>query len=100
MIGRPYDGRYGPDDSAIYCSELVVDAFWLANGRVPFFPESPMRFSDPETGEVLDFWINYYALFGETVPEGEPGSNPGDLSLSPKLQVIRQLGSLRALELP
>ena len=49
-IGIPYDGRFGEDGSALYCSELVVDAFWYANGSKPFFEENPMSFSDPETG--------------------------------------------------
>ncbi|MGH1413652.1 MAG: YiiX/YebB-like N1pC/P60 family cysteine hydrolase [Pelagimonas sp.] len=98
-VGVPYDGRYGPDGSAMYCSELIVDAFWRANGQTAFFPESPMSFSDPVTGEVLPFWVRYYKHFGEEVPEGELGSNPGDLSLSDKFSTFRQLGSLRGLPL-
>lgn len=31
-LGRPYDYRYAPSDNAIYCSELVYDAFRDAFG--------------------------------------------------------------------
>ena len=59
-----------------------------------------MTFRDPQTGNPLEFWVRYYALLGVPVPEGEIGSNPGDLSLSDKFSRIDQLGSLRGLPLP
>lgn len=96
-VGVPYDGRYGLDDSVLYCSELIFDAFWFANGSKTFFEESSMSFSDPASGEVLEIWIGYHTIFGEEVPRGELGANPGNLSMSQKLGAYHQLGSLRGL---
>jgi len=58
-----------------------------------------MTFVDPKTGQPHAFWVRYYAALGVRVPEGEIGSNPGDLSLSDKLSRMTQLGSLRGLPL-
>ena len=41
-----------------------------------------------KTGKVTQFWKDYYARKGFQVPEGCPGSNPGDLSRSPKLRFL------------
>lgn len=98
VLDTPYDQQFGSDNTAIYCSELIVDAFRYANGGAYFFPESPMTFSDPNTGEILDYWKRYYATFGRPVPKGEIGSNPGELSLSQKLGTLLPLGRLRGLE--
>lgn len=32
LVGRPYDFRYAPDDSEIYCSELVYKVFERESG--------------------------------------------------------------------
>ena len=51
------------------------------------FPAIPMSFHD-KTGIVTPFWKDYYARRGLEVPEGEPGSNPGDLSRSRHLSIL------------
>lgn len=99
FLNRPYDARYLPNRAELYCSELIVVSFKQANRGVDVFPEKPMTFKDPATGRIHDFWIAYYAQFGSEVPEGEIGSNPGELSLSEKLHGHTQLGDLRGLPL-
>ncbi|MEZ4298348.1 MAG: YiiX/YebB-like N1pC/P60 family cysteine hydrolase [Polyangiaceae bacterium] len=94
MRGLPYDRVYLTGEDAYYCSELVVDAFKYANGGAEVFPEHPMSFRDPATGAILDYWVSYYRYFGRPVPEGEPGSNPGELSMSDKIEVLHRYGFL------
>ncbi|MEG2267681.1 MAG: YiiX/YebB-like N1pC/P60 family cysteine hydrolase [Acinetobacter sp.] len=94
LRGLPYDQVYLTGENAYYCSELVVDAFKLANGGIEVFPEELMSFSDPNTGEVLEYWQRYYAYFGRPVPEGELGSHPASLSTSDKIDIIARMGVL------
>lgn len=90
----PYDQLYLTDEQALYCSELVVDMFRHANNNATFFPETPMSFRDTETGQIHPTWERYYAYFGMPVPEGEPGSNPGELSLDNKIEIFDVIGSI------
>lgn len=85
-LGRPYDFLFMPSDDTFYCSELVQKNYLDAQGEL-IFQSIPMSFHD-ETGMVTQFWKDYYARRGMQVPEGEPGSNPGDLSRSPKLRFL------------
>jgi hypothetical protein len=85
-VGRPYDFLFMPGDSAFYCSELVQMNYLDARGALVFQP-IPMSFHD-KTGKVTQFWKDYYARRGMPVPEGEPGSNPGDLSRSQNLRFL------------
>jgi hypothetical protein len=85
-LGRPYDFLFMPSNDAFYCSELVQKNYLDAEGQLVFKP-IPMSFHD-KTGKVTQFWKDYYARQGLQVPEGESGSNPGDLSRSPKLRFL------------
>ena len=77
-VGRPYDFYFEPSDSAIYCSELVQISFVDHKGKL-LFHTTPMSFHN-DSGEITAFWRNYYSKAGMNVPEGAPGSNPGELS--------------------
>jgi len=88
----PYDELYLTDQTALYCSELVVDMFRAANGGSEFFAERPMSFRDVATGEIHPAWVEYYAKFGMDVPDGQPGSNPGDISVDNRLVVTAVQG--------
>lgn len=86
MVGKPYDDLYLPGDSAIYCSELVQMCFIDSSGQLVFDPV-PMSFHDA-TGLVTDYWQELYHACGMEVPEGEPGSNPGELSRREQITIL------------
>lgn len=86
-IGKPYDDLYMPNDSAIYCSELVLLSYLDANGH-SIFAQEPMSFHD-STGKITDFWIEHYKCRNLSVPEGEPGTNPGGILRSMKVSVVK-----------
>lgn len=87
MVGKPYDDLYLPGDSALYCSELVQMNYVTSEGAVVFDPV-PMSFHD-DTGNVTEYWRDFYAQRGMVVPEGAPGSNPGELSRREQVSIIR-----------
>lgn len=86
FIGRPYDFNFMPYDSAFYCSELVQKCYRDSRGELVFKP-IPMSFHD-QSGRITPYWHDYYARQGLQVPEGEPGSNPGDLSRSAAICIL------------
>ena len=86
MVGKPYDDLYLPGDSAIYCSELVQLNYRSVSDR-PIFEPIPMSFHD-STGRVTDYWLEFYRQRGMNVPEGAPGTNPGELSRRPQITII------------
>lgn len=85
-LGHPYDRLYMPDDKAIYCSELVQLSYTYADGT-NVFPQQPMSFHD-KSGNVTQFWKDYYRSYGMEVPEGKPGTNPGGISQSKAIEII------------
>ena len=89
MVGKPYDDLYLPGDSAIYCSELVQLNFRSVSNQ-PVFEPVPMSFHDI-TGRVTDYWREFYAQRGMTVPEGAPGTNPGELSRRQEVNIIGKI---------
>ena len=100
-----------PGDSAVYCSELVQMSFVFRGQRErgaadgtdgtdctdgedyaaeAVFATIPMSFHD-STGRVTEFWTKFYAARGLAVPEGEPGTNPGQLSRDPNVRILGRL---------
>lgn len=77
-LGRPYDRLYLKDNDAIYCSELVQLSFVDKKGQRIFTPV-PMSFHDA-TGQVTDYWQQFYRQHNMEVPEGQPGTNPAEMS--------------------
>ena len=51
------------------------------------FETVPMSFHD-SSGQITDYWIDFYSSRGMAVPEGEPGTNPGELSRRPMVTII------------
>lgn len=90
MLGKPYNWKYILNDEAYYCSDFVERAFREAG----IFEHIPMNFKNLTTGEIDDFWVNLYQQMNTAVPQGEPGSNPNQLSTSSKLDLY---GSLELL---
>lgn len=89
FVGLPYDDIFMPGDSAIYCSELVQKSYLSKSGDA-VFGTIPMSFHD-STGRVTDFWMKFYAARGMSVPEGEPGTNPGQISRDPNVSILGYL---------
>ena len=89
-LGRKYDFVFLPDNEDIYCSELVQLSFVDKKGR-PLFTTIPMSFHD-STGRITDYWTQFYARRGMPVPEGQPGTNPAELS---RRKAVRIVGRLR-----
>lgn len=88
-LGTPYDSLFMPDDRAIYCSELVQKSYVTRLGR-EVFAAVPMTFRDA-TGEILPHWEEFYTRLGLVVPEGEPGSNPGELSRRENVEIVARM---------
>ncbi|MBR9776937.1 MAG: hypothetical protein GYB55_18685 [Cytophagales bacterium] len=88
LIGKPYDNAFDLANDAYYCSELIHFSFKEANGGEPIFATPPMTFKDPDTGQVFPVWEKYFEALNLSIPEGEPGLNPGGMSLSPALEMI------------
>lgn len=107
FLGSPYDDIFMPSDSAIYCSELVQKSFVFKDGLKErdhnvkdedskatgsgakhfVFGTIPMSFHD-STGRVTEFWTKFYEARGLAVPEGEPGTNPGQISRDPNVKIL------------
>lgn len=85
-LGLPYDSLFLSDNQAIYCSELVQKSYVDNKNRPIFFP-IPMSFHDA-SGKVTTYWKNFYRQFDMEVPEGEPGSNPGELSRRENVKIV------------
>ena len=90
LVGQPYDHLFLADNDAIYCSELVQISFVDESGQLIFDP-IPMSFHD-SSGKITPYWHDFYSSRNLPVPEGQPGSNPGDLSRRPNVMIV---GSLR-----
>ena len=82
-LGCSYDSLFLPDNEAIYCSELVQLSYVDKKGDQLFEP-IPMSFHD-YTGAITPYWRDFYSRQGLKVPEGEPGTNPSELSRRPQI---------------
>ncbi len=89
QIGKPYDNFFSHNNDAYYCSELI-QLFFLHDG-LPIFTPIRMTFRDKETGEFPTYWQEHFTKLNTIIPEGELGSNPGDLSKSDKIMIIGKI---------
>ncbi len=80
FIGQPYDVYFMQDNGAMYCSELVREAYLDKDGK-PVFENEPMNFCAPD-GTMPIYWEQLFALIGSEVPQGAPGTNPQRMSQS------------------
>jgi hypothetical protein len=88
LIGAPYDSEFRMDNGKWYCSELVFEIFKSANNGVPLFSTAPMTYCLPGQKELHPVWKAHFSKLQVSVPEGEPGCNPGSLALSPSLHML------------
>lgn len=84
-LGKPYDFVFSPTPSEVYCSELVLLSYVDQEGH-PLFAPTAMTFRD-STGSIPAYWQSFYGQRNLTVPEGAPGSNPGELSRRPEVKI-------------
>jgi len=82
-LGRPYDLAFAPGDDALYCSELVREAYLRATGLelAPLRPVGSYRVDEPEARRAM------LARWGE-VPLERPVVAPSDLMEAPVLQPV------------
>ncbi|MHC4462909.1 MAG: YiiX/YebB-like N1pC/P60 family cysteine hydrolase [Planctomycetota bacterium] len=93
LKGKLYDKVFAIDNEAYYCSELIYEIFFRANGNNPVFVLRPMTFKDPNTGQTLAAWEDYFSKLGVSIPEAKPGINPGGISRSSVLSITYAYGT-------
>lgn len=86
-LGVPYDHNFLYDNGKYYCSELIYDAFKFANNNEPFFKLYPMTYKEPNSSTFFPIWVEHFNKIGIPIPEGEPGCNPGGMSLDKKITI-------------
>ena len=86
LIGQPYDDYFLPENGRLYCSELVQMNYIDTSGKL-IFSTIPMSFHDA-SGSITEYWKDFYSRRGMRVPEGEPGTNPGELSRRPQVTIL------------
>ena len=87
-IGVEYDHYFIKDNNMYYCSELIFEAF----EKDSVFRLYPMTFADPITNNTMNLWQEYYNELETKVPEGEPGINPGIMSISENIEIVHKYG--------
>lgn len=87
MLGKPYNFLYILNDNEYYCSDFVERAFRNCN----IFELKPMTFINPKTGQIDEYWQNFYQSKKVEVPEGKLGCNPNGISKSKKIHKIATL---------
>lgn len=88
LVGKEYDYGFVLDNDKYYCSELIYEIFLKANGGVPVFKLNTMTFKQEGSTDTDLNWIQYFDKKGLTIPEGEPGINPGAMSRSDVLDLL------------
>lgn len=89
QVGQPYDDEFLLNNGKWYCSELLYEAFKNANNQKEFFNLEPMTFKDPKTKTYFSAWVDYYRALNKPIPEGQLGLNPGGISRSSKIEIIK-----------
>ena len=87
-IGVEYDHYFIKDNNKYYCSELIYEAF----EKDSVFRLYPMTFIDPITNNTMNLWQEYYSKLETKIPEGEPGINPGIMSISENIKIVHKYG--------
>lgn len=87
QLGKDYDYAYNETNNQFYCSELVRFSF-LDSLNNPIFESLSMSFKNPETDTIDSYWIKHFEKLGKDVPDGEPGTNPADMTKSPVIEIV------------
>jgi len=89
QLGIPYDNDFLYNNGKYYCSELIYDAFLYANNNKPFFKLFPMTYKEPKSENYFPVWETHFKKQGLPIPEGQPGCNPGGMSLDKKITLTK-----------
>lgn len=89
QIHKPYDKEFLLNNDQFYCSELLYEAFKSANHNQDFFSLAPMTFKVPGKNEFFPARIKYYEDLQASIPEGALGLNPGSISRSDKITIVK-----------
>ncbi|WP_223274125.1 YiiX/YebB-like N1pC/P60 family cysteine hydrolase [Subsaximicrobium wynnwilliamsii] len=89
IIGQPYDNIFLLNNGKMYCSEMIYEIFKESNKTKDFFVLEPMTFKDPKTKVFFPAWVNYYKHLNKEIPEGLLGINPGLISRSNKISILK-----------
>ena len=89
LLGKRYDYVFTPGDDTYYCSELIQVSYLKSNGK-PIFKSHPMTFKDKKTGETSPLWEKHFQMHKHEIPEGVPGTNPGDMSRSRAIEIVHR----------
>ncbi len=94
--GMPYDVDFLMDNSAMYCSELVYDAY-ITDAGEHLFSIGTIDFLSAD-GTVPLYWRQIFGLLQRDIPQGHPGVMPCDLTSS---LLLERVGfSVASLESP
>jgi cell wall-associated NlpC family hydrolase len=83
LVGNEYNDLFTPNfinskgNKAFYCSQLIQYAFNMATQR-DIFADIPMSFKD-STGEISQYWKDYYEAISSTIPQDVPGTHPASI---------------------
>ena len=89
-----YDKVFLINNETYYCSELIFEAF----EKDSIFQLKPMTFLHPKTKDTLKVWKEYYSDLNTNIPEGNPGINPGIMSLSNRIEIVHIYGIPSGME--
>ncbi|WP_299778634.1 YiiX/YebB-like N1pC/P60 family cysteine hydrolase [uncultured Formosa sp.] len=92
-MNAKYDSYFDINNDRYYCSELIHLAFKAANNNLPVFKVYPMTFIAPDTKKTYAIWETYFSDLNYSIPEGQPGLNPGGMSRSPYLNIVHHYGT-------
>ena len=89
LLGEEYDLYFLAGNGRHYCTELIYDLYVREDGS-HVFDCVPMNFLNAE-GEMPAYWTRLFARLGESVPQGQPGTNPQQFHASPQLRHVMYL---------
>jgi hypothetical protein len=94
LVGAKYDNEFLLNNKKYYCSELIYEVFKKANNNEALFKLQAMTFKQPHTSHFYPVWETYYSNIGIPIPEGKPGLNPGGISSSPYIKIVKKYGQI------
>lgn len=89
-----YNPTFSPNTKGFYCSQLIIESFFEANHNHPVFLTYPMNFK-AKNNRYPAAWMHYFEKLNQPIPQGEQGSNPGELSRDPRVKIVYFYGDLR-----